>query len=205
MIIYEEEEKMNKSIVRLFGLFVLILLLSACEPPVSTSSEPPVSTSSIDGIIASSSELNAFIKTLIEPITFEITPKGATGTFSIDPDIEKEIGLEFNSLTGEISGTPNKLSEQKDYSVTFNASGDFRGIDSATISISVGKNAVKDLGIIASSSESIAYIQTMMETNRFEITPKSATGTYSTNPDIEEEIGLEFNSLTGEISGKQNQ
>ncbi len=54
-------------------------------------------------------------------ITLSKTPN-ITGSFSISPNITKNIGLDFDTSTGKISGTPLTAVSQSDYTVTFTSS-----------------------------------------------------------------------------------
>ena len=123
-----------------------------------------------------------------------ITPTetgGAVVTWSVDPDLPA--GLNFDTSTGEISGTPTVVSASATYTVTAENSG---GTDTEVLTIEV----------IDIPPASISYSElAIVETKGIAITPVTATTTggtvvtWSIAPALPN--GLVLDTSTGEISG----
>ena len=77
----------------------------------------------------------------IGKLTPTVSPANAAGkvSYSIDPDLNADTGLDFNTDTGEISGTPNKTLNSKNYTVSI-----------------AGKNGTKYEGKTADTTVSVA-------------------------------------------------
>ncbi len=54
-------------------------------------------------------------------------PTKATGTYSISPNIQTDIGLTLNKDTGTITGNPNKAVSMQEYTVTFTGTREYAG------------------------------------------------------------------------------
>ncbi len=75
-------------------------------------------------ISASNRSINTYVNVPLaknKEITFTKTPD-ITGSFSISPDITVNTGLDFNTSTGTISGTPTKAASKTDYTIEFTSS-----------------------------------------------------------------------------------
>ncbi len=152
-------------------------------------------------ISVSSNMLIATIGTPITPIII-INDGGAvsaTGAYSISPNINERIGLDFNTSTGEISGTPTRVANEQAYSITYTTTtGDefFVTPSSATVTITV--NAV---------APNISIQNTLIANVGTAITPIAAINTggpvtsYSISLNLNGRTGLDFNTSTGTISG----
>ncbi|MDA8765692.1 putative Ig domain-containing protein, partial [Candidatus Poseidoniales archaeon] len=122
-----------------------------------------------------------------------ITPtnSGDSGTWSASPSLPS--GLNIDSSTGVISGTPTATSSSASYVITATNSG---GSDTATISITVNAQAPSDLTY---APENMTLEKgTLMTTN----TPSVSGGTvtsWTINATLPS--GLSFSTSTGAISG----
>ena len=99
-----------------------------------------VTTASVS-IEYSSAALMANYGIDIGKLTPTVSPANAAGkvSYSIDPDLNADTGLDFNTDTGEISGTPNKTLNTKNYTVSI-----------------AGKNGTKYDGKTADTTVSVA-------------------------------------------------
>ncbi len=118
------------------------------------------------------------------------TISGTVISYSITPSLP--LGLNFNTTTGEISGTPTVVSSTTTYTVTANNSG---GSTSFDVVITVNDIAPSAL------SYNSPNVFTKGTTNYLNLNP-TVSGTvinYSITPSLP--LGLNFNTATGEISG----
>ena len=136
---------------------------------------------------------STFVETRDSAMT-SVTPSSTGGpvvTWSISPNLPS--GLNFDTSTGEISGTPSVISPSTSYTITAENTG---GSSTAIIDITVND-------IIPSS---ITYSQTSFTetkgTAMSSVTPSSSGGpvvTWEIHPSLPS--GLSIDSSTGEISG----
>ena len=136
---------------------------------------------------------STFVETRDSAMT-SVTPSSSGGlvvTWSISPNLPS--GLNFDTSTGEISGTPSVISPSTSYTITAENTG---GSSTAIIDITVND-------IIPSS---ITYSQTSFTetkgTAMTSVTPTSSGGpvvTWEIHPSLPS--GLTIDSSTGEISG----
>ena len=79
-----------------------------------------VQTAALTSISYGGQPLAAVYNTAITALTATVEPAAAAGKvdFSIDPSLNSDTGLSFDTNSGRISGTPNKLLTQKSYTVT---------------------------------------------------------------------------------------
>ena len=139
---------------------------------------------------ASKETLIATINTAITNIT--MTKTGSTGTLSITPDLPA--GLQFNTATGTISGTPTAASAETEYTITLAADDTYL---SAVVKIKI---TVKDISTLKASTSTLdATIGTFI--TDITMTKTGSSGTFSIDPDLKTDTGLNFNSLTGAIHG----
>ncbi len=120
------------------------------------------------------------------------TVSGTVISYSIAPSLP--LGLNFNTATGEISGTPTVVSSTSTYSVTANNSG-----GSITFDVSITVNDI--------APNTLSYNSPNVFTKGTTITSllPTVSGTviiYSITPSLP--LGLSFNTATGEISGTPN-
>jgi uncharacterized repeat protein (TIGR01451 family) len=143
-------------------------------------------------VIGYSTTSYTFTKGTALPSTITPTDTGGTVvTWSVDPDLPA--GLNFDTSTGEISGTPTVVSASATYTVTAENSG---GTDTDVLTIEV----------IDIPPASITYSElAIVETKGIAITPVTATTTggtvvtWSILPALPN--GLILDTSTGEISG----
>src|SRR5690606_36429679 len=70
--------------------------------------------------------LNYSLAATITPLEVTVDPdSGPAISFSITPDLAANTGLEFNTETGAITGTPTAVSEATDYTITARGPGGF--------------------------------------------------------------------------------
>jgi len=137
--------------------------------------------------------LNLEVNELITSISPTNTG-GATRDFSVWPPLPP--GLTLNQETGEITGTPNVIKDVESYKVTAKNLGGIYETDFR-------------LSVIDAPPTSLNYAGPYIYTNGSEIAslkPTVAGGSpvsYTVSPDLP--IGLNFNALTGEISGTPNE
>jgi hypothetical protein len=137
---------------------------------------------------------NSFIFTKsieLNPIYPSTAGGGIPTSYSINPQLPN--GLNFNTVTGEISGTPLLKQDNQTYTITAMNSG---GTTSTQLSI-----FVKDLPPQNLSYNIVSNIY-VKNTAILPLLPNSNGGdilAYSINPELPN--GLNFNTVTGEISG----
>jgi gliding motility-associated-like protein len=141
-------------------------------------------------LIYSNSSITATNGTYMPPALPSNTG-GVIVSYAITPSLPQ--GLNLNTITGEISGTPSAPSPLTNYTITGTNTG---GIVTNTISIAV-QDAVP-VGLLYSSTSII----TNTGVNISPVTPTSSGGavvSYSISPSLPN--GLNFNTVTGVISG----
>ena len=143
------------------------------------------------------------------PLRLTIDPPEAKGKYSISPDLKTRTGLDFNDSTGVITGTPNEGSSKYtiSYTITFTPDKDSFYKDSKllkkTITIEV-RDKIKVKELKTSAEFTNTRVGTRIADITFTTDPSAATGTYSINPDLHDQIGLDFDSKTGAITGIPN-
>ena len=151
---------------------------------------------------------NNFALTAIPPADFSYTPLSVSGTvgvaidsltptvtgivesYSVSPDLPS--GLEINTSTGVISGTPTAVAGSGLYTVTAMNAG---GSTTATVTLVVNPVPPSDLSYTPST------LTASVGTPISKLTPavQGLVESYSVSPALPQ--GLELNTLTGEISG----
>ena len=143
-------------------------------------------------IIGYSTTSYTFTKDSTLPTTITPTDTGGTVvTWSIDPSLPN--GLNFDTSTGEISGTPTVVSASATYTVTATNSG---GDDTVELTIEV-----IDIPPATVTYNPNAFVETR-GTAMISVTPSTTGGTvvsWSIDPALPS--GLSLDTSTGEISG----
>ena len=93
-----------------------------------------------------------------------VDPSDAAATYSIDPNLNADTGLDFNTATGEISGTATSILSPKDYTVTI-AGKDGTKYDGSskttTVSVTVNPKSLTDVsGFSVSAAAHSTTVQT---------------------------------------------
>ena len=93
-----------------------------------------------------------------------VDPADAAATYSIDPNLNADTGLDFNTATGEISGTATSILSPKDYTVTI-AGKDGTKYDGSskttTVSVTVNPKSLADVsGFSVSAANHSTTVQT---------------------------------------------
>ena len=93
-----------------------------------------------------------------------VDPSDAATTYSIDPNLHDDTGLDFNTATGEISGTATSILSPKDYTVTI-AGKDGTKYDGSskttTVSVTVNRKSLADVsGFSVSAANHSTTVQT---------------------------------------------
>ncbi len=125
--------------------------------------------------------------------TTAFTPTGFTGTvvYSISPDLPA--GLDFDTTTGVISGTPTTAQASADYTVTATD-----GSRTATATVSIGISSPP--AALSPSTQSIeANIGASVSTPVIDTTTMPCVAQMTISPALP--AGLEFDPVTGVISG----
>jgi hypothetical protein len=115
---------------------------------------------------------------------------GAISSYAISPNLPA--GLQLDSVTGEISGTPSVVSSNTSYTITGTNDS---GSTAKTISLTVNDNSPSNLTYTTPNQFTIGSPIT-------NLTPTNSGGvvsSYSITPALP--AGLSFNTSTGEISG----
>jgi hypothetical protein len=128
------------------------------------------------------------VNVVITPLT-PMVYGGVVTNYTIEPELP--VGLNFDTTTGIISGTPTQITANATYTVT---AINFMGRTSATIDITIGGPATN---LSYGGNMSLARNAIMNP-----ITPtlnSTTSATYSASPSLP--AGLLLNAMTGEISG----
>ena len=118
---------------------------------------------------------------------------GAAASYSIPPGPPLPAGLSFNTTTGIISGTPTGTSPAKNYTITATNAG---GSGNITISITV----VPAIPVISYTPSTNFYTVGTTITPLAPVSTGGAVVSYSIDNPLP--AGLNFNTVTGVISGK---
>ena len=152
-----------------------------------------VNKRSVTSLAYGLTELNVTAGTQITDLTPTVKPDGATGTYSAT----LPVGLNINSDSGIISGTPTKVAGRTQYTITFAGNGNYTGDSPCVIHITVEAETIKSLGypeIIGRNGYVMTAVSPVLD-------PPGATGTFSVTQGSSLPSGLSLNSGTGVISG----
>jgi V8-like Glu-specific endopeptidase len=125
---------------------------------------------------------------------------GATSTsgYSVSPSLPS--GLNFNTITGSISGTPIQSQSQRTYIVTASGTG---GTSTATFTLTVVAAEIAPVISLSNSVQSVTLGNSISPVNATNSGGMINTNGYSISPTLP--TGLVFNSSTGSISGTPTQ
>ncbi len=119
---------------------------------------------------------------------------GAVGSYQISPSLPD--GLNFDPATGVISGTPNELSAETDYTVTAINTG---GSDTVKLTITVNHEAPSNLSYTTNPA---IYTKDVEIADNVPTSTGGAVGNYSISPALP--AGLSLSTSSGVISGTPN-
>jgi hypothetical protein len=125
--------------------------------------------------------------------TTAYTPAGFTGTvtYSISPNLPA--GLEFDTATGVVSGTPTTAQASANYTVTASD-----GSSTATATISIGISSASP--VLSPNTQTVeANVGVALSTSAIEVATMPCVADMTISPDLPD--GLSFDSSTGVISG----
>lgn len=125
--------------------------------------------------------------------TTAYTPTGFSGTvtYSISPDLPD--GLEFDTATGVVSGTPTTAQASANYTVT---ASDGSSTASATISIGISSASP----VLSPNTQTVeANVGVALSTSAIDVATMPCVADMTISPDLPD--GLSFDSSTGVISG----
>jgi alpha-tubulin suppressor-like RCC1 family protein len=194
---------------KIIGLLILTLLLGACtekkgegtRPPYDYTKEPPHELSYlVPGVLTNQITMAA----VVYP-----SYKGTQATtFSISPDINAQTGLEFSTITGRISGTPevapNLATLDKSYAYTITATNQY-GSASTQISFKIIAQAPTSLDYNLPDFPEVQELTTGTSSLMYYPTYNAGErgGGTITNFTITPELpaGLTFDTATGFIEG----
>jgi sugar lactone lactonase YvrE len=178
------------------SLFVIGLLLVACAKRPTTP---------IAGKLVYSGAFPDYVfkkGTNITPVIASgIKPDDATVEYLIKPKLP--LGLKLNSTKGDISGTPTEaIEKEEEYTITATGTGDFIGVITNTIKITIEKSPITGKLIYSGAFPNYVFKKGTNITPLIAsgIIPDNATVKYSINP-INLPPGLNFNPTNGTISG----
>jgi hypothetical protein len=143
-------------------------------------------------VIAYTSPQSYLITVPIDTLAPVSTGGPVTG-YAISPNLNALTGLDFNTTTGLITGTPTDTSSATDYEIIASGPG---GMDTATVNITVGAAAP----VIAYTSPQTYTQGVAIDT----LAPLSTGGpivSYAITPNLTTNTGLSFNTTTGLITG----
>ena len=113
------------------------------------------------------------VGTLVNPLRPVVQPVGATGTYSVNPQLPE--GLTIDENDGVIRGIPNAVMAENTYRVTFAGSGDYAG-NSTHSDITITVNAAVINEIYYASIQGTKDIELI---NSPTIIPTDALGTFA--------------------------
>ena len=114
-------------------------------PP--TAQQPVRTKTRITGLAMSVPSFTGESGKTINDITAGLTPVGARATFTINRALP--LGLQFDSTTGKISGTPSELISQTTYTITASGQDLYTGTVTTQINIAIVKPSVSGLSYSA--------------------------------------------------------
>jgi len=124
---------------------------------------------------------------------FTPTNAGTSSTFTIDPSLPA--GLQLDSATGEISGTPTQTTSNIEYTLTaINDAG------SDTLIFSFQVNPALPNIVYTGYTSDLLYVDIPLP-GKTVTSSGGLVASYSISPDINSVIGLSFDTSTGTLSG----
>lgn len=151
-----------------------------------------------DQLVVSMEDVSAKRYTPISPVAANVTAGTAIGdvVYSIEPDLPA--GLDFDPLTGSITGTPDDVFPSAQFTVTaVDSKGGSLGTGTATFTLNVSERDQ----LVISMGDMSAKRHTPMTPVAATVTAGTAIGavSYSISPPLP--AGLDFDPMTGTISG----
>ena len=98
--------------------------------------------------ITYSSDVTAVYNTAMAAVTPTVDPSDAAATYSINPILNTDTGLDFNTATGVISGTPTSILGSKNYTVTIAGANGTKyegSTTGTTVNVTVNRKSLTDV------------------------------------------------------------